>query len=312
MSNSGYIHNFQTYLKYEKEASENSAKAYIADLRLFLSYSGCNEDSFNPALVTRNDIRSWIMGMYERGISSRTINRRLTSLRVYFRWALSEELIDSDPTAAVSKMKETRYLPNFINEEDMAKILSKAKENTRGNELSAEDEYHAVLEYTVLLTLYSTGMRRSELLNINLRDIDFSLSQIRTVGKGGKQRIIPLVLQLKESIEQYIAVRNKYLDCAIDENFLFLWSDGKRLSYHHLLKIVKDAMRREGIQGKLSPHVFRHTFATHLLKEGAEITAIKELLGHSSLLTTQVYTHNTIEELKSVYSKAHPRAKQKD
>lgn len=301
------IAKYEEYLRYEKESGENSIKAYMADIALFLSYMGVTPEQFAPSAITRNDIRGWVMEMYSGGISPRSVNRRITALKGFFRWALSEKLIDSNPAAAVTKLKETRYLPSFVRENDMDRILTEPDVNDE----DPQSRYLKALEYSSIMTLYATGMRKGEFLAMKPSDIDHSMKQIKTVGKGQKERLIPLVQELESVLDWYENEKKLYFGCDLDKSSVFLWLDGKPMSYYHLLKIVKNVLGGAGVQGKLSPHLLRHTFATHLLRAGAEITAIKELLGHSSLMTTQVYTHNTVEELKEVYLKAHPRSTEK-
>lgn len=300
---------YRDYLRYEKDSSENSIKAYMADINLFLDFLDISEESFDPSTVSKDDVRSWIMKMRESGTSARSINRRITALKGFYKWALSEKIVSVDPVSTISKMKESRYLPSFIREGDMQKILDDVSISDI-SELSPDERYQKVLSYILILSLYTTGFRRSELLNLKYSDIDFGLKTIKIIGKGNKQRIVPIIPELEEAFHFYEKEKNTFFKNNYDKNFVFLWSSGEPLSYYHMLTIVKMVLQGEGIKGKLSPHLLRHTFASHLLRAGAEITAIKELLGHSSLVTTQVYTHNTIDELKDVYRNAHPRAKE--
>jgi len=302
------VSRYEEYLRYEKDASENSIKAYLADIHLFLSFLEVSQETFNPRKVSKGDVRSWVMSMRESGVSPRSINRRITAVSGFFKWALSVNEATINPASMVKKMKEHRYIPSFIREDEMDKILSDT--SVCDDEMdNPTEKYEKILTYTVILTLYSTGFRKSELLNLKKSDIDYTLKTIKITGKGNKQRIVPIIPELEDALRYYESSKKTLLNCINDDFFVFLWSDGGRLSYYHLLSMIKNVLRKEGVQGKLSPHLLRHTFATHLLRAGAEITAIKELLGHSSLVTTQVYTHNTIEELKEVYRNAHPRAK---
>lgn len=290
-----------TYLRTEKGYSELTIRAYGDDIRQFILFYGVPEEDFLPREVTPQDIRSWIMSMSEAKMSPHSINRKISSLRSFYRYLMRNGEVSILPFKKITLQKTPKRLPVFVEESRMHSIIKAVTEPT--------DDFETERDSLIILLFYATGIRIAELIGI--RDCDYSLAtgELKVTGKGDKQRIVPLLQGVITKIERYLSLRNQRIICNNDKIFLFLTDKGERISRTAVYRIVTDTLGLFGVQGKRSPHVLRHTFATHLLNNGAEIKSIQELLGHANLMTTQIYTHNTIERVKEVYQKAHPRAK---
>ena len=289
------IDNFLTYLRLNRHYSELTIQSYQTDLLQFENFltQDDNDKSVleNDNLISTNAIRSWIMTLTESKISTRSINRKISSLRAYFRWVELNDLDFENPTLKIINPKTNYRKMSAIPENDMQTLL---------DSLRNEEDFIAFRNYLIILLLYATGIRQAELLSIKEGDISLMLRQIRIIGKGNKERIIPLGEEIISKITKYIDLKRRY---NIEETTLFTDEKGKKLSKFQLYSMVHKLLENIAVSER-SPHVFRHTCATHLVNEGANIMNVKSLLGHSSIQATEVYTHTTIEELKKEYKRS--------
>lgn len=295
------IEAFLTYMRVERGYSELTIRAYGDDIRQFLAYYGVEEDVFDPGEVASTDIRSWIMSMNEGGLSARSINRKMSSLHSFYRYMKKSGRVDVVPFKKITSLKTSKKLPVFVEESRMRLLFGAISEPT--------DDFETERDSLIVLLFYATGIRIAELIEITDDDYSFEAGELRVTGKGDKQRVVPLLPAVVAKMKNYIELRNEKKACKSSDNFLFLTCKGDRISRGAVYKTVTKTLEMLGVQGKRSPHVLRHTFATHMLNNGADIKSIQELLGHANLMTTEIYTHNTIERIKEVYKQAHPRAK---
>ena len=295
-----WLEDFFAYLRYERAYSERTIISYSSSLKEFGLYCKSLETDLSWATVTSDVVRSWVVSLIEAGLSVATGWRCLSAVKSFYRFLLKRGLLDVDPSYSVSAPKKRKPLPYFVGEKDMDSLLT---------EVSFPNTYEGVLSRTVVSMLYATGMRASELLGLNVYDVDFDNSLITVLGKRNKQRKIPMLPELKVCIEDYLRARTQIKKDGGDEEALFLnGRSGKRISYVKLRLLVRETLGKVTMQSKRSPHVLRHSFATSLLNNSADLQSVKELLGHESLKTTAIYTHTTFEELKKLYNQAHPRA----
>jgi len=292
------IQSFLDYLKYEKRYSPHTIISYETDLRDFDNYLIRLYGEVKLKDITHGFVRGWLAGLKENGLTSKSLNRKVSSLRSFFKYQLRIEKLHASPMTKVIAPKNSKRLPVFIKEADTRELL---------HTLSGATEDWKSLNAKMLIALfYSTGMRLSELIGLKEKQLDFKRSQIKVLGKGNKERIIPIGNDMIQNIENYRYLKKKQFEKT--EDVLLVTEKGKKLYPKYAYLLVKKYLNEAGTLDKKSPHVLRHTFATHLMNAGADLNAVKELLGHSSLASTQVYTHNTIEKLKNVYKKAHPKA----
>jgi len=289
---------FLQYLQYEKNYSSHTVLSYNTDLIQFCNFLNVESSQFNPNSVSSQQIQQWVLSLMSDDLSSRSLSRKISTLKSFWHFLLARGYSKQNPTLKIILPKTKKPIPAFFKENEMNAVLD--------NSLKPEDFEH-IRNRLILETFYLTGIRLSELLNIENKDIDLSVGTIRVIGKRNKQRIIPIDKSLINDIERYIALRNESIDTF--GSYLFVRNNGKKMYPKMLYNIVHESMSEVSSLHKRSPHVLRHTFATSLLNGGADINAVKELLGHSSLSATQVYTHTSFEELYNIYKQAHPRAK---
>lgn len=292
---------FFNYLQYEKRMSNNTLIAYSSDLQQFALYISDTFQVENLFEVNSSMIRSWTISLIEQKDTSSTVNRKISCLKSFYKFQLKNETIKSNPTSKIIRPKTAKRLPKDISAPKLMDIKDKL-------ELSiSEDNFDAIRDYTMFMTFYLCGIRRSELIDMTWKQIDLSLKQISVIGKGKKQRFIPIK-------DELIVLFHRYKN-AIDtmqivntEDIVFILENGKKLYPNFVYRIIKKYLSEVSSQSGIGPHTLRHSFATHLLNEGAELNAIKGLLGHSSLASTQVYTHSSIEKLKQIHKLAHPKS----
>ncbi|MBZ4676013.1 MAG: integrase [Anaerophaga sp.] len=292
-----YIDSFLSYLKYEKRSSRHTLIAYEADLRQFGQYMEDMGIDDERGIKTRF-IRDWVVTLHYNNLKPRSIHRKVASLRAYFKYLLREEIMSSSPVEGVVLPKIPKNLPDFVKEKEMDFLL---------DHVLFSDDYTGIRDRTIIDLFYGTGMRLSEL--VALRDSDFDLKSglVKVLGKRNKERLVPVNRSTIHSVNEYISVRNKTFGAEKFPAF-FLTDKGKAVYHKLVYRIVNKHLKSVTTLAKKSPHILRHTYATILLNRGADINAIKELLGHANLNATQIYTHNTFEQLSSIYNQAHPRA----
>ena len=294
--------NFIRYLEAERRYSPLTVRNYRHDIELFLAWLGISDTDSDLRRVTTEDIREWIIFRTEEGrLSAASINREISSLRSLFRWLLRTGVVSRDVAAPVASLKTSRRLPAFVPESRMSGIVSDCEQDS--------DDFTRERNSLIVLLFYACGLRLAELVGIDRRDFSEDYTSLRIRGKGDKERIVPILEFVREKILHYIGLIERQNICISSEKALFLTHKGKRISRTEVYRTVRDELEKAGVQGKKSPHVLRHTFATHLLNGGADMREIQELLGHASLQATQVYTHNSIAKLREIYTKAHPREK---
>lgn len=289
---------FLTYLQFEKRYSPHTIRSYQNDLDQFFSYLSKDEIAMDPAVITSHQVRAWIVSLMDSGIASVSVHRKISCLRVFFRFLRKEGLIKSDPLEKVVLPRRKKTLPVFVGEDELATLLDK---NDFG------EDFHGIRNRTIIEMLYLTGMRRSELIGLKIHDVDLQEATVKVTGKRNKQRIIPLSKPFTLRLEEYLKLRNEDRE-ANGMEWFFITGKGNKLYDKFVYNIVKGYLSMVTTIEKRSPHILRHTFATHMLNHGADLNAIKEFLGHANLSATQVYTHNTFEKLKKIYKQAHPRA----
>ena len=289
---------FLQYLRVEKRYSPLTVRSYINDLDQFENHLISDGFSGNPSDITTSDIRSWIVSLVEKGYTAKSVHRKISSLRVFYRFLLKGGYVVSDPAVKVVLPKIRKRLPEFVAETSMDKLLD-------GNEFG--DDFAGIRNSVIIEMLYTTGMRRAELTGLKDTDVDIQGATVKVTGKRNKQRIIPLLNPFILRLEQYIKVRN--------ENFpdrpggwFFISDRGNKMYDKYVYNTVRRYLAMVTTIEKKSPHILRHSFATHMLNRGADLNSIKEFLGHASLSATQIYTHNSFEQLRKIYKQAHPRA----
>lgn len=289
---------FFKYLQYEKRFSPHTITSYQTDLHQFQEYLKEVYELEDILSANHAVIRSWVVALVQKDLDSRTIHRKIASLRSYFRFLVKQGIVETNPTLRIKAPKLAKKLPAFIPEDDFTKLL---------DQVEFTDDLKGQREVLILELLYGTGMRLAELTGLKIADVNVSANTLKVLGKGNKERILPLNNSLSLALSKYIRLRTE----AFPNNnspFLLVTDKGFPLYPKFVYRVVKKYISMVSTSAKNSPHVLRHSFATHLLNRGADLGAIKDLLGHASLAATQVYTHNSIEQLKAVFEKAHPKA----
>lgn len=288
---------FIDYLELERKYSSHTVTAYKRDLESFFLFASKEFDYTEITSVNYSIIRSWIVKLVDSGISNKSINRKISSLRTYYKFLLKIEEIEVSPLAKHKVLKTSKKLQVPFSEKEIEKVIQL---------LEAEEGFEGLRNKLIIELFYSTGMRRGELVNLQLNDVSLSNKTIKVLGKRNKERVIPLLSSVVKSIEKYLTDRSK-LEPIKDASYLFLTSKGIKIYENLVYRVVNSYFGTASEKVKKSPHILRHSFATHLLNEGADIKAVKELLGHSSLASTQIYANNSIAKLKQVYRESHPR-----
>lgn len=292
------------YLRFEKRYSAHTILAYQTDLVDFSDFLSLQYNSSDLHKADHNLIRSWLISLMDRKISSRSINRKLSTLKSFYRYCLKQGLADVNPMLKVVAPRASKQLPVFLTHESLDKLLQTIEFNT---------DYEGCRDKMIITLFYATGIRRAELVQLKTSDLDLEKGTIKVLGKRNKERIVPVGENVVGMLNEYLIIRNDFLSenkqktQNINQS-LFITAKGLPVYPRLIYSIVHKYLSMIASNSKLSPHVLRHTFATHMLDDGADLNAIKEILGHSSLAATQVYTHNTIEKLKTIYKLAHPRA----
>jgi len=292
------------YLRFEKRYSTHTILAYNTDLDDFSGFLSNQYDISDLLQADHTLIRSWLISLIDRKISTRSVNRKLSSIKSFYRYCQRQGLLTSNPMLKVVAPRTSKQLPVFLTHDNLENLLQN---------VAFEDSYEGTRDKMILTLFYATGIRRAELVQINISDLDLNSGTLKVTGKRNKERIVPIGEQVIIQTKEYLYERNRFLseNKAVTENnctSLFVTSKGLQAYPKLIYNIVHKHLSEIASNHKLSPHVLRHTFATHMLDDGADLNAIKEILGHSSLAATQVYTHNTIEKLKTIYKQAHPRA----
>ena len=292
------VESFLKYISYEKRYSQHTISSYKRDLDQFSEYISLKFQTNRLQDSSQLMVRSWVLSLMDNAMSPKSVNRKIASLRSYFKFLLRREAIEKDPTARVKLLKTQKALPNFAEEGELVDYLDPNK---------FDNNFVGCRERLVLELLYGTGIRLSELIGLHESDVDTVQGSIKVLGKRNKERVIPISKKLQSVISDYIVQKKISFEHAHSEH-LIVNDSGEKAYPMMIYRLVKRFLDRLTSVDKGSPHVLRHTFATHLLNKGADLNAVKDLLGHSSLAATQVYTHNSLDKLKSVFDQAHPKA----
>jgi len=287
-----YQDQFLSFLKNEKRYSPLTLTAYKTDLEQFSSFLADSYEINNISEVKHQMIRSWIVSLIEKEISNRSVNRKISSLKSYYKFLIRQDIVESNPMQKIISPKSSKRLPVFVEKKSMSSLF---------DEIEYEAGYEGVRDKLMLELFYCTGIRLSEMINLKSNDCSMSNNTIKVIGKGNKERVLPLSKELSGLISAYLE------DYQVND-WLFLTKKRKKMYPKLVYRIVYSYLSKVTTLKKKSPHVLRHTFATHMLNNGADLNAIKEFLGHSNLSATQVYTHNSIQKLSDVYNQAHPKA----
>ena len=288
--------NFHSYLSNERRYSKHTVQAYLKDVEQFQEFLSTELTDWQWKEVNHHDIRGWVLQLLEANVAEKSVNRKLSSLKTFFNYLCRKGLVANNPASLVTGPKVPKRLPSFVEEQNLMVLL---------DELKHPESYKEMLALVIIDVLYATGIRLSEL--IKLKEEDIEDNSIRVTGKGNKQRVVPLLPLTAKRIDAY---REFKTNQAVDkEAYLFLTEKGNKLYPKLVYRLVNLYLASVTTLSKRSPHILRHSFATHILNNGAELNAVKDLLGHAGLASTQVYTHNTIEKLRKSYKTAHPRAK---
>ncbi|RED48275.1 tyrosine-type recombinase/integrase [Seonamhaeicola aphaedonensis] len=292
------LKSFTDYLLLEKKYSQLTVNAYRKDLENFSEFVSKEFQSTNIENVNYTQIRSWIVYMVENGIANQSINRKISALNTFYKFLLKVGSLKINPLAKHKALKTSKKIQVPFSETEIFNVLDEFQEN----------DFESIRDKLIIELFYSTGIRRIELVNLRVSSLDLNNNMLKVLGKRNKERLVPLLGSVKETMLKYLIERNK-LENIKERNNLFLTKKGAKIYETLVYRIINNYFSKASSKVKRSPHILRHSFATHLLNQGADINAVKELLGHSSLAATQIYTHNSIAELKKVHIEAHPRSK---
>ena len=293
------VEKFIEYLQIEKKYSVNTLHAYKKDLAEFQEFIYENYDKYVIENVDYKVIRSWIVLLVNKNLSNRSINRKVSSLKSFYKFLVKTDTISSSPLIAHSPLKHSKKIQVPFSKDEIGALLDSD---------FFKNDYRGVLQKTIISFFYFTGVRRIELINLKASDVNMNSKTIRVMGKRNKERIIPMLPRLKESINEYLKIKSQKFNHKLHEH-LFVSKSGIKLTEKYVYRTVNEYFKLVSPKVKKAPHVLRHSFATHLINEGADINSVKELLGHSSLSATQVYSHTSMERIKEVFKNSHPRAK---
>lgn len=293
------IKSFLEYLAFEKKYSANTTLAYKNDLNSFHQFCKQEYDDDSILLVHYSQIRSWIVFLVDSGIRNRTVNRKVSSLNTFYKFLQKTKQIKENPLAKHKALKVSKRVQVPFSEKEIESVI---------NQLDKGTDFRSVRNKVIVELLYSTGMRRNELIQLKVEDVDFSSKTVKVLGKRNKERLVPLLRSTSESLQKYILIREQKYSSS---EYLFITEKENKLYPTLVYRIINEYFSTVSTKVKKSPHVLRHSFATHMLNEGADLNSVKELLGHASLASTQVYTHSGLNKLKEVYNHAHPRSNKK-
>jgi integrase/recombinase XerC len=288
---------FQDYLQYEKKYSLHTITAYINDLLFFQEFLKENFDQESLENVNYSQIRSWIVSLVDNQISNSSVNRKMSSLKSFYKFLLKTKQIETSPLLKHKSLKTPKILQIPFSEKELDNVL---------NNIKYPDGYEGIRDKLIIDLFYSTGIRRTELINLKLQNIDLHNNTLKVLGKRSKERIVPILPIINNQFADFITQRSQ-LEKIIDNEYFFLMLKGVKLNDSFVYRLINYYFSNVSEKVKKSPHILRHTFATHMLNNGADLNSVKELLGHSSLASTQIYTHSSLSELKKVYENAHPR-----
>lgn len=294
------LEKFSQYLLLEKKYSKLTVEAYQKDITDFLNFSKAQYSVDHPQQVEYPIIRTWIVTLVENGLSNRSVNRKISSLNSFFKFLQKVEIVKHNPLEKHRALKVSKKVQIPFSETEINSVIDELNHQ--------EDDFESIRNLLIVELFYSTGIRRAELIHLKIKNIDLNNATIKVLGKRNKERIIPLLKSVVNKIEYYLSQRNT-LEKIKDTDYLFLTKKGVKIYENLVYRIINEYFSKASTKVKKSPHMLRHSFATHLLNQGADLNAVKELLGHTSLAATQVYTHSSITELKKVYTHAHPRSK---
>lgn len=294
-----FLHQFTDYLSLEKKYSKHTVTAYNSDILEFHEYCKLDFEETDIDLLPYSIIRSWIVSMSDNKISNRTINRKIASLKAYYKFLQKIGEIEVNPLAKHKALKIPKKLETPFSEIEMENVL---------REITYPDDFDGKRDRLIIHVLYTTGIRRAELINLKMKNLDLEGKSLKVLGKRNKERIIPLLQETVIFFKEYFTARES-LSSTSNFDFVFLTKTGNKVYETLVYRIINKYFRKVSAKVKKSPHILRHTFATHLLNKGADLNSVKELLGHASLASTQVYTHNSIAELKKIHASSHPRGK---
>ena len=292
------IQEFINYLKFQKRYSQHTIISYQHDLTAFFDFLELQYGKTELPDIKPTFARSWLAQLKQQGMESRTITRKISTLKTFFKYQLKQQTISMSPMATVQSPKTSKRLPRFVEKEDMSTLLK---------DVDFPDTWEGRTEWLLIQLFYNTGIRQAELLGLKEMQVDKFNNSIKVLGKGSKERIIPVSKDFMMLLQEYMTAKRKNFE-NFDKDVLLVNGKGKKLNQRYVYNVVNKYLSMVTTIDKKSPHVLRHSFATHLMNNGADLNAVKELLGHSSLAATQVYTHNTIEKLKDIHKKAHPKA----